>query len=156
MSFSITLMNSTAEPKKVDKSSYLSTVDTLTGTLRDGCDVVTPVIDIAISKVPTFNYVFIPVFSRYYFVTSLRVVNNGYWQISLKCDVLYTYHSQISELSALVSRSQSDYNDLLPDNMIPTKCGYTIQAIESTGTANFNASAQGNMLLSVVGTKGVS
>ena len=133
--FAIDLYQSTAEDNRVDKTSYLTFVKTLQGTLRDACDIVNPTISIAQGDIPTFNYVYIPTFGRYYFVDAFESVRFGLWRITLRCDVLMTYKTAISGLTALIGRQENDYNLELVDTKLPLQQNYTVtvEDIQNTG-----------------------
>ena len=132
--FAINLYECTAEDKRVDKSTYLTDVGTLLGTLRDACDIVNPSVTIAMNGVPDFNYVYIPIFGRYYFVDRITNVLMGLWRIDLRCDVLMTYKQAIGGLTALIARQENDYNLELIDTRLPTENApdVTITEIENT------------------------
>ena len=42
-----------------------------------------------------FNYVYIPLFNRYYFVDEIKAIKDCLYNITLKIDVLYTYRELI-------------------------------------------------------------
>lgn len=115
----IILYNNSAEINRVDKGNYLSIQTTLTGTLRDECDILKPSIVFEFDSMPTFNYAYIPLFHRYYTVTGKTVLSNKLYEIQFDCDVLYTYKNAIKSLQALVARNEFTYNSAMPDNNIP-------------------------------------
>ena len=82
----ITLYKNNSEKNKVGKT--LTSASVHTGTLRDGCEVVNPSIIIEGNNLSDFNYMYIPEFHRYYFITGITSIKNGLWQIDGHCDVL--------------------------------------------------------------------
>ena len=48
-------------------------------------------LDFILANYENENYVYIPDFGRYYFVTDIEIKNNGLFRISLKEDVLMSY-----------------------------------------------------------------
>lgn len=149
--FDINLYQNSAEQNRVDKTSYLTSVGTLSGVLRDECSIITPSIIIAQNTLPVFNYVYIPVFNRYYFVTGITSVKCGLWRIEMTCDVLMSYRTGIKALNAVIARQENDYNDYLNDNEviiqndpiveyveIPSKCFYPDQEVSGTNYAPAN------------------
>lgn len=48
-------------------------------------------LDFVLTNYENENYVYIPDFGRYYFVTDIEIKNNGLFRISLKEDVLMSY-----------------------------------------------------------------
>lgn len=133
----IILYNSTAEINTLNKSSYLTQVATLTGTLRDGCNIVDPQILVELQSLPTFNYVYIPELNRYYFVKSIDNYNNKLWVLYLHVDVLMTYKTQILNLKAEVDRNEFDYDLLLEDTNRQTESKYNVTITEASDSVPF-------------------
>lgn len=83
----------------------------------DGCGIVTPVIRIAYGLIEApvnFNYVYIPVFERYYFVVDWKS-SEGLWEAQLQEDFLATWRHKIMDYEAYVLRSASRYDTTIPD-----------------------------------------
>lgn len=114
-SFTLNLYQLSGEKNLVDKTNVLTLVGTLNGTLRESSSVISPIITIEMDEVPNFNYVFIPNFNRYYFVTEITNVRNKLWNISLKVDVLMTYKDTIRSQSGIIARNEFDFNPLVED-----------------------------------------
>lgn len=151
--FDINLYQNSAEVNRVDKGDYLVGVGTLSGTLREECSMLTPSIVYQSSDVPTFNYVYIPIFNRYYYVTSLSSVNKNVWRMELNCDVLMSYKDQIFLLQGVIGRQENVYNPLLVDNELPTQNNPIVEVIDIPSDA-FNtqtSNAEHNFLLTVIG-----
>lgn len=151
--FNINTYHNTAEPNRVDKSSFLEAVSTLSGALRAPCSLINPSILIQQTTVPQFNYVYIASFGRYYFVTNITAVNQKLWQIDLKCDVLMTYKSGVHTLSAIIGRQENDYNADLNDTDLPIEKGVDVN-IEEFSTTPFDTTTETavhNYVIVVVG-----
>ena len=86
-----------------------------TGTLKDGCSVLSPSVVLTGENLSGFNYAYIPQFSRYYFIKEITSVKNGLWEISMRVDVLETYQTQIKAQKAVVERQEQKYNLYLND-----------------------------------------
>lgn len=142
--FDIKLYRNSAENNKVDKTSQLSLVSTLTGTLRESCSITNPVIKIYYSGLPTFNYVYIARFNRYYFVKSITSLINNLWEISLHVDVLMSYRLQMLNLTALVSRNENDYNLDLKDDRLVAENDFTFTTVEVPNSVLSTSSDTGN------------
>lgn len=125
-SFDITLYQNSAARNRLNKGDYLTFVSTLKGVLRDGTSVVDPVITIQSETLPTFNYCRIDIFDRYYYVTGIESVRTGLWEISLQCDVLYTYQAAILNSQAFIDRSETGGDPLIVDPETPLKQGQTV------------------------------
>lgn len=116
----IILYRNSAEKERVNKASFLTLVSTISGRLRKASSLLNPIIDIGYGAID-FNYVYIPLFNRYYYVTELTTLVTGMWEIRLKVDVLYSFKTEIYNLSAYVDRQQTDYNPELVDNEVIAK-----------------------------------
>lgn len=122
----IQLYQCTCENKRVDKTNYLKLLDTITGTMRDSISVTDMSVEIEY-PIPTFNYVYIPLFNRYYFVDDISSVVYGVWSVALSVDVLMSYKDTIKTLEAFVDRSQSNYNLKVIDNKLPLEKTETVE-----------------------------
>lgn len=151
--FDIHLYQNSAEVNRVDKSNYLVGVGTLSGALREECSMLTPSIVYQSSDVPTFNYVYIPIFNRYYYVTSLSSVSKNVWRMELNCDVLMTYKNEIFLLQGVIGRQEIDFNPLLVDNELPTQNNPIVEVIDIPSDAfNTQTSDAGhNYVITVIG-----
>lgn len=109
----VTLYKNTSEKAKVGKT--LTSASAHTGTLREGCEVVNPTIIVEWDNLSDFNYMYIPEFHRYYFITGITSVKKGLWQIDGHCDVLESYKEQIKTQKAVVERQEQKYNLYLND-----------------------------------------
>ena len=111
----IKLYNNTSAPNYVTKTITL--VEELSGALREPTSITDPVITIARSSPVGFNYVQIPEFGRYYYVTGISSELNGLIAISLHCDVLMTYANEIRNMNAIVKRQENEFNLYLDDGI---------------------------------------
>ena len=115
MAFNITFMNNQEELNKITKRP--SSVMTLTGHLREETDIVNPVINIEYDGTLTnVNYMWIPEFHRYYFITKIESVRTGLWRVYAHCDVLKTYAEGILGTPCVVARNEKQYNLMLNDS----------------------------------------
>ena len=101
---------------KINKKLPDNPALTIDGTVKDNCNILDPVILIEKTGVPDYNYVFIPEFNRYYFMSPATAVTNNTWEIALHVDVLFTYRQQIMTAPCIVAKSASNYNLYLNDN----------------------------------------
>ena len=109
----VTLYKNTSEKTKVGKT--LASASVHTGTLREGCEVVNPTVIVEGANLSVFNYIYIPEFHRYYFITGITSVKKGLWQIDGHCDVLESYKEQLKTQKAVVERQEQKYNLYLND-----------------------------------------
>ena len=117
----IHIQQTTSEKNKIGKS--ISTLYTASGALREGTSIINPVIRISGANVPTLknaNYMHIPDFNRYYFITDIKSVRNGLIEISGHVDVLQTYSSQIRNNTAIIKRNANSWNLYIEDGLFKT------------------------------------
>ena len=102
----INLYNYGDEKNVIHKA--LSSPVVMTGELRDGTSITDPAILIEYTDPHIFNYVYIPEFSRYYFITDIVSTRQGLWEIYLHVDVLKSYEEDINECSCILENTQSE------------------------------------------------
>ena len=100
----ISLYVNTSEKEKLDKS--LSNKTELNGYLKQGSSVVNPIITIQITNPSQYNYVYIPQFHRYYFISDTVNVKNNIWEIHMHVDALSSFKSQIRANKAIIDKNQ--------------------------------------------------
>lgn len=107
----IILCNTSDEAYKLNKK--LVDQNTVSGTLRSATDVINPVITFehTSNQYLSYNYAFIPIFDRYYFVQSSENTAANLWTLRLHVDVLMSFRAEISRLNVILDRAQVDYND---------------------------------------------
>lgn len=100
-------------------------IGTYTGSARDPVSVDSPEIVIE-AQILTGNYVYIPEFSRYYYITDRNVVRNNLTVLSLISDPLMSFAAQIYTLPVYALRTskraaeggKAGYNADLPDSFV--------------------------------------
>lgn len=82
-------------------------------------DRINPVIILDQSKVDltSVNYMYIPEFGRYYFITNIVGVAGGKKEVYGHVDVLYTYDTYIRNCRVIAERSTNQQNAYLHDDM---------------------------------------
>lgn len=104
-----------------------------------------------------YNYVYIPAYSRYYYITD-STYDRGVWSIDCDVDVLASWSSYIRATSAQVMFSSSNYNLDVIDNRIAAEGNVTRNVKTATfdGTlANQYQSSGGTFCLSVLDGNGM-
>ena len=120
MAFTITLMSNSSPTINVNKN--LTTLSTLTGSLRDSMSVIEPVViieadDSNINILSSCNYFYIAEFKRYYFVKNITSIRDNLWQIEGHCDVLSSWKSQLLANNGVVRRQENRWNLYLDDGV---------------------------------------
>ena len=150
--FDINLYQSSAEVNIVDKTDYLTSVGTLSGSLREECSIIAPSITFKQTSVPMFNYVYIASFGRYYYVTGITSVSKDIWRMSLSCDVLMTWKDEIRGLTAIIARQENSFNPLLIDSELPAQVNQNITVTEfPAGGFSTESAISYPFILTVVG-----
>ena len=143
MGFTITLMNNQEELNKIKK--HPSSVLTVVGNLREESSIIDPVIIIEYDGALTgVNYMHIPTFNRYYFITQINSVRTGLWRVCAHCDVLKTYSEGILGCDCVVARNQNNYNLLLNDSYFKVYSNPRVQI------ANFPSKFEGESYVLVM------
>lgn len=104
---------------RIDKElTHLHTYSTLT--LKEPTSIQSPTIRLSATDVnlKKGNYGYIPKFDRFYYVTDVRSVPGGLWEVDLKCDVLMSFKSEIIDNYAVFNHSEWAYNLYLNDGTL--------------------------------------
>lgn len=95
--------------------------------LKEVSSVLSPLLELQTEFNPSaWNYCYIPDFSRYYYIDNWDYFR-GVWRGSCRVDVLGSWKTYISNTSALVIFSSSDYNLSIMDNRIASTADYDRQ-----------------------------
>lgn len=98
----IIFYRTTDAPNKINKS--LSLIKTVSGELREGCDILSPSISLVYdNSLVSANYAYIPAWNRYYNITGLAAAGKML-NVSMVVDVLKTYAADILKSKATVTR----------------------------------------------------
>lgn len=118
--FNITLYRNYSEKNRVGKN--LEEVVTLSGTLKDECSIIDPVIIIEADPVQIggTNYLYIPVFGRYYFIQNFVIVRTNLIRLECHVDVLESFADGIKACSAIISKQENLWNLYINDGTFKT------------------------------------
>lgn len=125
--FEIQLYKNRAESNRLDKTEYITLVGRIRGVLRDESSLVEPVIIFESLDIPVFNYVYIPVLGRYYYVNDITSVRYKLWQLSLSVDVLMTYKDAILACEGFIDRNEFEYNSDVIDKKRVVRQGRNLE-----------------------------
>lgn len=119
-----------------------------TGTLKDGCSVLSPSVVLTGENLSGYNYAYIPQFSRYYFIKEITSVKSGLWEISMKVDVLETYKDSIKANTAILKRQENIWDMYINDEK------FKAESTNKTATIMFpqNHFNTVNFILTVAGS----
>lgn len=114
-----------AFPKQLNTSTSIS----FNATIKEQNSILSPILLVQATELPSYNYAYIPSFSRYYFIDDITSDRNNLWRLSLSVDVLESYNTEILNQTALISRSESDSTEGSPnftqDNRLPITAYYS-------------------------------
>ena len=81
--------------------------DLFEGQARDETDVLSPVIMFDTPDILRYNYAYIPMFQRYYYINNINAYREGMWSVEFSVDVLMSFRADIERLAVVVDK-QSD------------------------------------------------
>ena len=148
MSFSVILQTSSSEKNALDKT--LTTIATVTGTLKEKTSIIDPVILIEgdLSSFVNANYCTIATFGRSYFITNISSVRNGLFEISCHVDVLSSFKTEIRTNSAVIKKSEGNWNLYLNDGSLQAQQDVDVTTHKFTAGTQFNANWSYVLLIS--------
>lgn len=129
----IKLCSSTSEIVAINKD--ISIIDDVSATIKGALSVENPVLILQYKSdiQPNVNYVYIPEYNRYYFVTDIINLTGGRYEIHCKVDVLMSFKNDILNLSCIVDKQSSKDNA----NMYLDDGSFVVQSKEFVDTIDF-------------------
>lgn len=111
----IKLYVNNSENNKLDKD--ITEVITLEGNLKTSTSITDPSIVIAgdLETIPRFNYMYIPAFNRYYFITDVVSIRDTFFEVRSHVDVLSSFKNEIRNNSAIIRKQEHAWNLYLDD-----------------------------------------
>lgn len=98
------------------------------------------------------NYLYIPQYDRFYFITNFSSVNKGLWEIACHVDVLSSNRVEILQQTCVVSRQENLYNLNLDDGTLKaTSNPIVITKNFPKSIKDYNASGTPSAILVVAG-----
>lgn len=118
MAFNIVLQTNASEKNRLDKS--ITDISTQAGTLRADTSIIDPVflIECDLADYINANYLTVPSFGRSYFITNIRSMRAGLVEFTCHCDVLSSFKTQIRTNTAIIQRSERNWNLYLNDGSL--------------------------------------
>lgn len=111
----ITLYKNTSPNNFLNK--VLSEKSVYTGYLREESSVLNPTVMIENLNLARLNYMFIPSFGRYYYITENICVRSNLWRLTGEVDVLMSYRSELLNHEAIIEKaSDSDKANIYIDD----------------------------------------
>ncbi len=94
-----------SEKERITKQ--LTNVLSLDGTLKQETSIIEPEIIIEASNPSIYNYMHIPLFHRYYYITDITSIRNNLWRISGKVDVLMSFDDEIKQIPVILNSAEN-------------------------------------------------
>ena len=88
----------------------ISNEHSVTGILRESTTIVNPEITITSATPLRYNYCYIPIFHRYYYINNIESVKNTVWKLVMQVDPLMSFKKDILSLKAVVSKQSCEEN----------------------------------------------
>ena len=103
----IKLYTTTSPRKKIIKS--LNNLNTLNGTFRSQTSAMSPTFTIETGyEIMQYNYCYIPIFNRYYYINKIKALRNNLFELELTCDVLMSNADAILSNVAIIDKVEQN------------------------------------------------
>lgn len=113
----IEIYRNKSDERKVVKE--LTDKTELTGTFRNESSIYNPVVRVQWTQnANKINYMYIPDYGRYYYITDIVRVRDEIVDIKGRTDVLMSFKDEIINMSGIVKRSASKWNLYLDDGSL--------------------------------------
>ena len=140
----ISLFTYDKEKNRINKGNYLSNRFVMDGFLREQTSVVRPSIMVEKTNpaIYKYNYMYIPDFARYYFIEEIIEIRTDLWEIKARCDVLYSYMTEILSNKCIIEKAESsvDANLYLNDGSYVTDARKYNEVIPFSNGLSLNGS----------------
>lgn len=110
--FEVKLYNNNSDLNAVDKVLTNETIFNCTA--RQSINILSPEIIIEGQNISNFNYAFIPILRRYYFITDITLLKMNMFALNLRVDVLKTYSADIRNSKGAIIK-QIEHNPYFGD-----------------------------------------
>lgn len=109
-----------SDERKLNKD--LDTIATYNGYLKNECSIQSPTVFIEgafnIGNNINANYMFLPDYRRYYYITDITQVRANLVKISGRVDVLMSFKNEIQNSIGIVRKQEHNYNLFLDDGSL--------------------------------------
>lgn len=113
----IEIYRNQSDERKVEKE--LTDKTELTGTFRNESSIYNPVVRVQWTQSANkINYMYIPAYDRYYYITDIVRVRDEIVDIKGRTDVLMSFKDEILNMTGIVKRSANKWNLYLDDGSL--------------------------------------
>lgn len=108
------------------------------GKIKEPSSVIDPsiLIEANLSSIAGVNYMHIPAFKRYYYISNIKSATNTTCTIEAHVDVLKSFENQILDCSGYVDRQEDIVSVMIADTQRPTQVNPAISTVPFTRPAN--------------------
>lgn len=116
--FDVILYTNKSERNKLNKD--ITRIETVSGSLTNESSLTDPtiLIEAPLSTIVNCNYIHIPAFGRYYFVSDPVAVRTNLWRLKCERDVLMSWKNEILNQEAIVESQENLFNLLINDGSL--------------------------------------
>lgn len=147
----VTLYNNASDNRVVHKSISQIGGQRLCQ-VTENCDITNP--RIILNMLPAdihANYMYIPDFGRYYYITEITILNGNQTEITGHCDVLMSFWNNFKNSQCTAGRSSSNYDDYIDDPMVTIKDTYRTESRRLSGEFTPTADGSNHYVLTIGG-----
>ena len=120
--------------------------------ITENCDVTNPRIILNMNPGDiSANYMYIPYFNRYYYITDITILNGNQTEIIGHCDVLMSFWNAFKNSQCTAGRSSSNYDDYIDDPMVTIKETYRTESRRLSGEFTPTADGSNHYVLTIGG-----
>lgn len=94
----------------------IALTDTLDCNLKENCSVINPIVEVIGTNALNANYMYIPLFSRYYIIQNITTTEFNTLLVNGHVDVLMSFKESILGAQGIISRQQNKFNNYLEDS----------------------------------------
>lgn len=115
---SVNFLQTASDTRKINKS-YTTLYSGVSCDLYESCDMYNPVLKVKTQYTISANYIYIPNFGRYYYISNKNFETAGYTIIYCKCDVLMSFATEILNSTQFIVRSADINNPNVKNSFVP-------------------------------------
>lgn len=84
------------------------------------------------------NYLYIPIFKRYYFITNQEIIAKNIFNIYIEVDVLESFKTDIFNCEALINKTSTNYNKYYDDGSYQSEVKKEVEIYKSDVIIDFS------------------
>lgn len=105
----------------------IALTDTLDCSLKENCSVINPTVEVIGTNALNANYMYIPLFSRYYIIQNITTTEFDALLVNGHVDVLMSFKESILGAQGVINRQQNMVTSMLQDDKMPLLITQNVQ-----------------------------